>query len=220
MSVRYAVRSRISEHPRLYLPIARARHPEAVVCPDTELVIDGFERSGNWFAVTSFEMAQREQVRVAHHLHSVAQVREAVRLQIPTLVLVRRPDDTVASQMIRTPGVGATQALRAWMRYYRAVSEVRDRIVLADFSDVTQHLGSVIREVNERFATKFLLPDPVTAEVFARIEQINRERYGKLVETAVARPSSDRTERRGKLLREIRLSRAFFPVMHAYEDLL
>lgn len=50
--VTWAERPRVARHP-VYLGLARLRHPENVVGPDTELVIDGFMRMASTFALTA-----------------------------------------------------------------------------------------------------------------------------------------------------------------------
>jgi hypothetical protein len=54
----------------------------------TQLVIEGYPRLGNTFAVVAFLQAQKEDVRIAHHLHAPAQVIRAARWRIPTIVLI------------------------------------------------------------------------------------------------------------------------------------
>jgi hypothetical protein len=59
--LRHVLRTRISEHPVIYLPIARRKHPgpsPEVISSDTELVIDGYTRSATTFAVYAFQLAQ------------------------------------------------------------------------------------------------------------------------------------------------------------------
>src|SRR2546422_7828125 len=84
---RYEVRDLLSGYPRLYLSLARWRHGTGggaeAVGDRTEMMIEGYPRSGNTFAVAAFRLAQQRPVIVAHHLHSPAQVLEAVRRRIP-----------------------------------------------------------------------------------------------------------------------------------------
>jgi hypothetical protein len=84
-------------HPAIYFNLFRLlrtrRSVERLVTPDTQLVIEGFPRSGNSFARRAFVMAQNEsshKTRIAHHIHVPAQVVRAARWRIPTLVLIRR----------------------------------------------------------------------------------------------------------------------------------
>ena len=45
----------LSRYPRAYLFLARRRYGSHVLGPDTDIVIEGFPRSANTFAVTAFE---------------------------------------------------------------------------------------------------------------------------------------------------------------------
>src|SRR5215211_6607259 len=95
-------------HPTVYFSLYRLLRQDVarIVTPDTQLVIEGFPRSGNSFARRAFVMAQSDtQIKhhIAHHLHVPAQVVRAARWQIPTLVLIRRPKDAVLSLVLRDP---------------------------------------------------------------------------------------------------------------------
>ena len=82
--VRHAVRTRMSEHPAVYLRFARRKYPgpsPEVIGADTELVIEGYTRSASTFAVYALQLAQERPVRLAHHLHAPAQLIEAARFQ-------------------------------------------------------------------------------------------------------------------------------------------
>jgi hypothetical protein len=194
----YSTRAVVSVHPTLYLPFARRKYAwdgGRVVVRDTELVIEGFQRSGNTFAVVAFEIAQGREVKTAHHLHAAAQIVAAAKMSIPTLVLIRDPEDVVLSQMVREPGTGAGQALANWIRFYEHVLPCRDRVIIAGFDQVTSDFGEVIRRVNQRFDTRFAEFEHTEANVercFDLIERNNRERYGVLSEPMVARPSARR----------------------------
>jgi hypothetical protein len=155
---RLRLRTRVSEHPALYLPLARRRYPgpsPQVVGPDTELVIDGYTRSATTFAVYALQLAQPRPVRLAHHLHAPAQLIEAARRGIPTLVLIREPRGAVLSQAVREPWVPIAGALSAYARFYARLLPYRNSFVLGEFSEVTHDFGAVVRRLNDRFATSF-----------------------------------------------------------------
>ena len=198
---RYEIRSRLSVSPTLYLPLARRRYRDnrgkVVIRGKTQIVIDGFQRSANTFSVTAFQFAQPSPVEVAHHLHAAAQIRAGVQWDIPTVVLVREPTATILSHMIRFPCATASQAIRNWIRFYGAVEPIRDRVVIADFARVTGDFGTVIAEVNERFATSFATFEHTEANVercFASIDERNVGRFGAVESHTVARPSAARDE--------------------------
>ena len=156
--------------------------------------LDGFQRSANTFSVTAFQFAQPEPVNVAHHLHAAAQIAAAVRWRIPTMVLIREPDGAILSDMIRFPCVTPEQAIRNWSRFYEAVRDVRDRVVVADFEEVTGDFASD-PAANERFGTGFTPFDHTDENVqrcFELIYQRNVGRFGTVDDHTVARPSAAR----------------------------
>lgn len=209
LRVRYHTRTALSAHPGVFLPFVRYRHGRGdtrVVRPGTELVIDGFQRSANTFAVVAFELAQRRPVVIAHHVHAAAQIHEAVKLHVPTILLIRTPDACALSNLIRKPHLTPKLILTSWIRFYESLLPVRDRVVTGRFGAVTVEYGAVIRRVNRAFGTdfrEFEHNDANVARCFDVIDRGNRERNGSVVESAVARPSQGRERAKEILLGEL-----------------
>ena len=195
----YEAKTLLAPRPRLALPAtrwrARSGHGEAVD-QDTDLVIEGYPRSANNFALAAFQLAQPEPARIAHHTHAPATVRAAVRWGVPVLLLVRDPEDAVLEFVIRRPALSVGQALRGYVRFHEPLLGYRDRIVVGSFDDVTTDFGAVIRRLNHRFGTEFRefehTPENVRA-CFSAIERHYRTRYeDDRFEQVVARPSEAR----------------------------
>jgi hypothetical protein len=195
---RYGARAVLSTYPVVYLPYARRKYGhETVLSSETELVIEGFQRSGNTFAVIAFELAQGRPTRTAHHLHAAAHVLAAARRGVPILLLIRDPEATVVSHMVREPCITPRQALSNWIRFHERVQPYRERMVIAEFGAVTSDFGPVVDEINRRFGTTFRRFDHTednVARCFGLIDERNRQRYGAIVESHVARPSIRRDE--------------------------
>jgi hypothetical protein len=199
--LRWEARTLIGASPRLALPALRRRsHGGAflqVVGDDTEIVIDGFPRSGNTFALIAFTRWQPREVTVAHHVHLPAQILEAVRRRLPTLLLIREPEEAVGSLLLRLPELSVRQAMRSYRRFYRPLLPVRRSVVVAPFGQVTNDFGKVIRAVNDAFGTAFREFDHTeenVRRVFDLIERWDRGRLGTgdAFRRSVARPSVDR----------------------------
>ena len=211
-SARYRARYLTSLYPAIYLPYARWRFRGTgvgVVDDHTEVVIEGFGRSGNTFAVDAFQAAQSRPVAIAHHTHAAAQVIEAARRRLPTLLLVREPEAATLSHMIFRD-IDARPVLASWVRYHERVLPYRDRILVRRFEEVTTDFGAVIRELNERFGTEFAVfrhtPENEAA-VFSTIEARNRTRFADRLEEdrvrLVARPTPERDALKASLRREL-----------------
>jgi hypothetical protein len=197
----------MNAYPAVYMPLSRIRHRDRddwSVRQDTELVIEGFGRSGSTFAVDAFELAQPNPVRLAHHTHAAAQVITAVKWEIPTILIVRHPAHVVPSHMARRD-IGARPPLVAWVRYHERVLPYRGGFVVTPFEEMTTDLGVVIQRVNERFGTRFREFEHNPANqtlVFDRIEARNRQRFGIGTpegERSLARPTPEREARKQAL---------------------
>ena len=131
----------------------------------TAFVLDGFQGSGNSFATVAFKSCQTTPVRLAHHLHAPAQIIQAVRWDIPTLVTLRSPADAVVSLVSRWPYLTLNQGLRAYVRFYDALIPYLDGLVVTPFLMTIRHLDEVFRAVNRRFNTSFDVFDHTPEQV-------------------------------------------------------
>jgi hypothetical protein len=217
MLLRHRTRSFVGQYPAVYLPFAqwkRRRHlnqarrsgvqPEwaAPVDRDTDAVIEGFPRSANTFAATAFELAQRRSVRVARHRHVPAQIIAGTRWRIPTMVLVRDPEEAIISLAIWTPAITLAQSLKDYIRFYRRVYPFREGFIVARFEEITTDFGMVVRRFNERFGTMFDEFEHTSENVcrcFDIMEDHARIKTGRIGETRIGRPSPEREAMKQRL---------------------
>ncbi len=200
----------LGDHPAA-LPILLALTPESVrsrwVTRDTDLVVEGFPRSGNTYAALGIASAQPRPVRIVSHAHVPAQVRRAVALEVPTVVAVRDPADATCSMAVADPHHRVRDLLRYWIHYHEQVLELEHGVVVASFADITGQLGAVVDAVNRRFATELepVGDDRATRDrIFAAIESKQRAvhgdaRYHEAVPLPDPRRSGEVARRRAEL---------------------
>jgi hypothetical protein len=173
----------------------------------TAIVIDGFLRSGNTYSVAAFQVANGQELHIGRHLHGGAHILRAVRLRLPTVVLIRRPADAVSSYLVRRPTLTPDDALREYLDFYRTAWPARDGFVVAPFDLVVSDFGAVIDRVNKRFGTSFARfePDPESERAAVElVEEMNRlECRGEVVETHVGRPSTEREQHKEAVRRRM-----------------
>jgi hypothetical protein len=200
----------VSRSPRLFPWLVRAqrrRRNNLRAARGIDIVIDGFPRSANTFSARSFEFANPA-ARASHHMHTPANILLGVRYGIPAVVLIRKPEDAVPSEVIREPRKSVRRALLEWNSFYARVLPLLDQVVVADFATVTTDYSVVIDEVNRRFGTSFV-PYRNSAEadeqVFAAIDARARSRgkSGSRLESQVPRPSTTRAEQKPRLQAEL-----------------
>jgi len=201
-ALRFTVRSIINRYPKLYfslLHVVRSPRRHLHVRRDTEVVIEGYPRSANTYAVCAFLFAQQRPVRIAHHLHAPVQVIQAVRWGIPTLILIRRPLDAIASRLIRNPALSAERAVKDYISFYQAVQALRHGLVLATFEAVTRDFGQVIEALNSKFGTQFapfVQNEENVRLVLRMVDEMDKADQGResITITTVARPTPEREQ--------------------------
>jgi hypothetical protein len=186
--------------PVLYSAYLRKGNQRSLVAtPDTDLVVAGYPAAGNTFAREAMLHANPG-LRIASHVHSWTQVAQAVRLGLPTLLLVRDPTSAVSSVLVRFPDCKVTRELKNFSRFYRRALPFVGQVVVVDFDAVTSRFGDVVHELNRRFGTNFIPffhNDPAsTAAVFARIDEYDRSQFGDAATIRTARPTMEKELRK------------------------
>lgn len=200
LQLKYELGSIIGQYPAYYEIWCRLFRRDALsrfVTQKTDIVIEGFPRSGNTFAVAAFSIAQDRNYNIARHTHKIMQIIRAVEMNIPAVVLIRPPTDAVLSLNIRQPHISLEQGLRNYVRYYNGIKPFKSCYLLAEFNEVVNDFGSVINRLNNQFGTTFT-PFHNSLEnrkkTFKLVEKMGREHSGKQMidENIVGRPSKDR----------------------------
>lgn len=176
----------VGARPGLFFPFFRLRpaFDDLLVTRSTDLCVEGFPRSANSFAVGAIQHAQPEPLQIAHHTHVPANAMRACEWGIPTVVLIRSPQDAIVSRvaLVRelrgdepqsdnpAPPVSFHHWIYAWQTFYRALGAYRERgdLVVASFPDVITDMGRVVERVNTHFGTEFV-PFEHTEEAVASV---------------------------------------------------
>ena len=190
----------------LYVRVRPKLRP-LVIGRQTEIVIEGFPRSGNTFAVAAFQYAQARPVKVARHCHAPAQVLEGALRGLPVVVLKREPAAAVSSLLMRDLRLPIATALERYIWFYRLIVPVLDKVVMVDFQELVSDYGAAIARVNDQFGTRFVPyrnSDETDHGVFKLVEQMEKDDSGgALRETHVARPSEERRVLAADIRREL-----------------
>lgn len=202
----FPLRMSLGCYPWLFYPLYNLVpiNRQLAVNPTTELVIEGFPRSANTFAVLAFEHSQPQKINIAHHMHVPAQIIRAAYWKIPTLVLVRKPQDAIASYVMRKSKLSLEDALKCYIRFYTVVLRYTDSYVTASFEEVISNFSAVVERINRKFGTRFVTLTPAGEDlekIFERTDSI-AQRNG-MGEMGIARPSAERKARKQELISEL-----------------
>jgi len=173
----YWLQSILGAYPSLYFPAFARKYPfnQMAVAQDTQICIEGFPRSANSYAVVAFRVANPD-VKIAHHLHVPAQLIQATGLGIPSVLLIRKPEEAVASFLVFQQSDQANLYLKTYIRFHKALRKLRHKLIVADFELAITNMNAIIKAVNEKFAKDFhFLQDQSKQEsvIFAKLKEVN-----------------------------------------------
>ncbi len=155
-----------------------------------DLVIDGYPRSGNTFALAAFRHAQPRPLNIGNHCHAAAQIGLARRFGIPAMVVLRDPRAAALSYCVYRGGALSPQrALELYIAFYAPTLSMMQAWTPALFSEVTGNFSASISRLNQQFGTDFALyhntPDS-DAAVRATIEAKRQKRLAKTGDIAAS----------------------------------
>lgn len=99
----YLLRSFVQKHPlvhKFYIALTNRSALSYFPKKETDLRIAGFPRSGNTFFSTLVNYFFSE-LKVSHHLHSISSLKLAKKYDCYSLILIRRPEQSISSLIIR-----------------------------------------------------------------------------------------------------------------------
>lgn len=175
--LRYNLTIWSTRSPSLYYALRRltGRMNDRCVTADTDIVIEGFPRSANSSTAHAFIDRQPVEIKVAHHLHHVAQLLKGIQLGLPCVALIRDPKSAILSMKSLVVEAAEREGrenivepfedtIRAWLTFYEALEPRLDHIVIAPFPEAIQSVETVVANVNRKFGTQFLTDLPEEQE--------------------------------------------------------
>lgn len=168
----------------LFAVLLRRDLSKQLVTRKSDIIIEGFPRSGNTFTETAIQLAQGDQpLRIASHLHFPAHVIRGVRLGKPCLIVLREPLDAIASMLVYyNDNFPTRQAIREYIEFYEMLPPLQDQILVATFKEVRDDMGFVIKRFNTKFnlhLAEFEHTPKNERRCFKMIEQKAIDKYGE-----------------------------------------
>jgi hypothetical protein len=210
VTLRHRLKLLTGHHPSVYFSLASLERgkQDLMVRRNTEIVIEGFPRSANTFALLALAQAQPRPLRVAHHLHVPAQLLRAAQWGIPSMLLIRDPADAIVSQLFRRPLMTARDCLQEYVWFYESVLPVVPSCVVATFAAVTTAYDTVVREVNRRYNMQLAVFDPTAENTRAVFNLVDiRAAAAGRSKWQVSRPVQDRKANSAQLRASLEVPR-------------
>lgn len=190
----------IRKHPWAYYNLLylrpRYRKYSMLVTKATDIVVEGFPRCANTFAVAYLSVTNRDPLTIARHTHSIAQIKMALTLHKPTAILIREPSDAVASWAVRD-NIPLKYALSEYVSFYTFIERHIAHLVIVDFATLIKTPSVLPERLNRRFNLGLTVENSSTevlSKVANLVESMERDYSGAVAdfEAKVSRPSEKR----------------------------
>ncbi|NDV63051.1 hypothetical protein G0Q06_11355 [Puniceicoccales bacterium CK1056] len=143
---------------------------------NSELVIEGYPRCANSFAVKAFRQVNdpSNKLHIGTHTHSPANIIMAIKWKVPTVVLIREPEEAILSKPAKVlefeeikgldPSKGiADKGLKLltlyWTRrfsqFYQRLEPWAGQFVAANFETTTRDFPTIINQLNDRYGKNY-----------------------------------------------------------------
>lgn len=148
---RYMLRSQIGTNRQIFrfFYLLKNGLTNNLVSVGSDIVIEGFPRSGNSHLYNLLMSRSRSDLQIASHLHVIAQLSQGLRLRKPVVVVVRKPLDCVLSLMMMQRNLRLKTGLRLYIRYYEYVVEISDGILILDFEVIKKQPHVALDKIRE-----------------------------------------------------------------------
>ena len=205
-NIKLSIRNFIGKYPSLFYTTYAVKKESAsrFVNTKTDIVIEGFPRSANSFAVLALKLGQNQSISIAHHHHVPAQIIKAVSLKIPTIVLIREPKYAVVSFAIYESTISLIQALKFYISFYQNVIAYSKYYIVADFSEVISDYCKIIQKLNSKFRTNFKSINQYSLNMEEISTLLCQPEYGN--ELRVPYPSSTRKKKKKSFFKKLESS--------------
>jgi hypothetical protein len=207
MNPKEHVRSFITSTEWLYFALKRwdERVNKLKISKDGDILIEGFPRSANTFGVVAVRHMQDREIKIGHHLHTIAHLKRAIRLHKPVLLLIREPEGTVSSMSMRFKLDDVEALLFRYIRFYEQSLDLAEHMVVAEFRDFTGDVATHIQRVNDRFKTSFqtkYMDETLLAEIHAEILNLNLHLQHDALEWSL--PNDEKEAKKKEIIARLR----------------
>lgn len=193
--------------PRIVHIISKIKYPHTTFSSSTEITMDGFQRSGNSFATYQF-INENKDLNIAHHRHINTQIIFSAENNIPTIVFIRDPIDTIISAFfVQESAISFEIIIKSWINFYEPIMRYKNKIVVSNFDSTINNFDKIINQLNIKYDSKFVAPktnNQTYKNYNKHIEKLQLKNFGKLDNNRMSKPNNARISKKPSLVEKIK----------------
>jgi hypothetical protein len=224
VKVKSKIRLLIRSNPiifRIYIVLTNG-HPDRLPDKTTMLHVTGYQRSGNTFSKRIIERIFPD-YNIATHIHCKASIKIAFKHNIPVIILIRSPRDSICSSILRRMEGNINDVATAiqydldeYFNYYSYVLWNLDRLKVIDFADLINSPINLIVLVEKLLNLEELNEDEARMNIQFVFDELNNSSRNDGYRNM---PSVYKEEQKKKLLKCIQHNYMFNKCEFVYREI-
>ena len=129
-----------------YLLTRRSLFKELYVSKSTDLIVEGYPRSGANYYAALIKSHCKESINVSFRRHTKHQINKGIALKKPIIVLIRNPLDSCISYYISVDKkIGLKYIIKQYTRYYQFISDRRSELTICSFNTLKTDANALLQ---------------------------------------------------------------------------
>jgi len=186
---------------------------------DTDICVEAYQSSANSFLYILLHRYIAPGKSFAHHTHALASLKEAERLKVPTVFIIRNPHEAISSRLTRFGG-SVTPCVLHYISLYQFVLESEFPFLVIDFEEIKSDLMGITEKLSNYLGSdsSFSLKEveKMKQEIFDEIDE-HYEEFSTVEKSAS--PNVDRAEQKAQAAALVTNHPQFTKAEHLYNEL-
>ena len=205
--IRFNVKSLLSKYFKSFVHfISYIKYPNSTFSNHTEITMDGFQRSGNSFGTYLFINSNKDS-KIAHHRHINTQIIYSAKNEVPVILFIRKPIDTIISTyFFEDHQVSIKTIIKSWIDFHKPLIKYKKNMVISNFEKTINNFDEVIIELNNKYNTDFKIPN-LKKENYKdyneHLKNLQIERFGEVKLNRISVPNETRLRKKKYIIDEM-----------------
>jgi len=176
-----------------------------------DFVIEGYPRSGNTYLYSIIMNSFTRPLKVASHSHNILNVKFYLKKKIPTIILIRKPEEAIASYKIREPSLDLLYLFDEYRNFYEPLLKHRKLLSVISFDKLISEKFNPVLYLNKQFGLELIEHrssnhlDKNLSTYINLLERLDSKlNYSR--DSHISAPNKSRDFLKNKIINEIRTS--------------
>jgi len=194
-----------------YHAYSSLRYPDNTVSKKTDLLIEGFGRSGSSFTADSFDISNNNNLSVVRNQKAITGVIKAAKYGIPVLMLIREPESVALSYKVMNPKLKFKNIILEYSNYYERAWHYNNSFITSTNDQSWERFDLLVKRLNANFNTDFSTSFDIknlSDKVKKYQNEIYQRAYGNTLSESVKNtfnyPTSEKDKLKKRLISEYR----------------